>query len=164
MVGARLERLIDSGCGSGVTTGIMAASPHIASLADIDGHIIEPGDLWVTRLPEELRPMAPEVFRDPEGRFHQRIYGIDIEELDVMYGGMRPRDMLASMGLACAMGVDLTRVLAASERDRHTILDGPRWALDGRERVLRSVGTGQRGGLAHTRLTRVARESAEAGE
>jgi predicted TIM-barrel fold metal-dependent hydrolase len=112
-----------------------APTPHIASLADIDGHIIEPGDLWVTRLPEELRAMAPEFFRDAEGRFHQRIYGIDIEQLDVMYGGMRPKDMLASMGLACAMGVDLGRVLSAGERERHTILDGPPWAIDGRQRL-----------------------------
>ena len=56
--------------------------------------------------------MAPRFFRDEEGVFHQRIYGIDIENLDMMYGGIRPRDMLQSMGLACAMGMPLERVFA----------------------------------------------------
>ena len=39
----------------------------IDQLADADGHIIEPGDLWVERLPEDLRPLAPHFFRDDEG-------------------------------------------------------------------------------------------------
>ena len=107
----------------------------ITELADADGHIIEPGDLWVERLPRDLRPIAPRFFRDEEGRFHQCIYGIDIESLEVMYGGMRPSDMLQSMGLACAMGMPLERVFASDERERFTILDAPSWALDGRERL-----------------------------
>lgn len=107
----------------------------ITELADADGHIIEPGDLWVERLPQDLREMAPRFYRDEDGRFHQRIYGIDIANLDVMYGGMRPSDMLQSMGLACAMGMPLERVFASDERERFTILDAPVWALDGRERL-----------------------------
>ena len=79
----------------------------ITELADADGHIIEPGDLWVERLPRDLREIAPRFYRDEEGRFHQCIYGIDIQNLDVMDGGMRPSDMLQSMGLACAMGMPL---------------------------------------------------------
>jgi predicted TIM-barrel fold metal-dependent hydrolase len=107
----------------------------ITELADADGHIIEPGDLWVERLPRDLREIAPRFYRDEEGRFHQCIYGIDIQNLDVMYGGMRPSDMLQSMGLACAMGMPLERVFASDERERFTILDAPRWAVDGRERL-----------------------------
>ena len=107
----------------------------ITELADADGHIIEPGDLWVERLPRDLREIAPRFYRDDDGRFHQCIYGIDIQNLDVMYGGMRPSDMLQSMGLACAMGMPLDRVFASDERERFTILDAPRWALDGRERL-----------------------------
>jgi predicted TIM-barrel fold metal-dependent hydrolase len=107
----------------------------ITELADADGHVIEPGDLWVERLPKDLREMAPSFYRDDEGRFHQRIYGIDIENLEVMYGGIRPGDMLQSMGLACAMGTPLERVFASNERERFTILDAPGWAKDGRERL-----------------------------
>jgi len=107
----------------------------ITELADADGHIIEPGDLWVERLPRDLREIAPRFYRDEEGRFHQCIYGIDIQNLDVMFGGMRPSDMLQSMGLACAMGMPLERVFASDERERFTILDAPRWAVDGRERL-----------------------------
>ena len=107
----------------------------ITELADADGHIIEPGDLWVERLPKDLRDMAPRFYRDDEGHFHQRIYGIDIENLDVMYGGIRPSDMLQSMGLACAMGMPLERVFATDDRERFTILDAPSWSMDGRERL-----------------------------
>jgi uncharacterized protein len=107
----------------------------ITELADADGHVIEPGDLWVERLPKDLREMAPSFYRDEDGHFHQRIYGIDIENLDMMYGGIRPGDMLQSMGLACAMGMPLERVFATDERERFTILDAPGWAKDGRERL-----------------------------
>jgi predicted TIM-barrel fold metal-dependent hydrolase len=112
----------------------MDATP-IQHLADADGHIIEPGNLWVERLPEELRPLAPHFFRDEAGVFHSRIYGIDIASLDVMHGGMRPKDMLANMGLACAMGVSLDRVFTGPEQERHTILDAPAWATEGRARL-----------------------------
>ena len=107
----------------------------IESLADADGHVIEPGDLWVERLPRDLRDIAPHFYRDEGGVFHQRIYGIDIESLPVIQGTMQPRDMLQNMGLACAMGVDMQRVFSTDERDRHTILDAPPWAIDGRERL-----------------------------
>jgi len=107
----------------------------IAHLADADGHIIEPGDLWVTRMPEALRDQAPHYYRDDDGVFHQKIYGFDIATLEVMHGGMRPKDMLDNMGLACAMGVQLDRVFVAPDREKHTILDGPSWAIDGRERL-----------------------------
>jgi len=71
----------------------------IESLADADGHIIEPGDLWVERLPTDLRPLAPHFYRDGEGNFHSSIYGIQIESLPVMHGGISPKDMLDNMGL-----------------------------------------------------------------
>src|SRR5262245_14304361 len=112
-----------------------AETTPINELADADGHIIEPGDLWVERLPEDLRPLAPHFFRDDEGVFHSRIYGIDIAPLDVMHGGIRTQDMLENMGLACAMGVPLARVFGGAARERHTILDAPAWAIDGRERL-----------------------------
>src|SRR2546427_947188 len=78
----------------------MSATPNgIDHLADADGHIIEPGDLWVERLPEDLRPLAPHYYRDASGVFHSRIYGIEIESLPVMHGGIKPKDMLDNMGL-----------------------------------------------------------------
>jgi predicted TIM-barrel fold metal-dependent hydrolase len=107
----------------------------ITALEDADGHIIEPGDLWVERLPEDLRSLAPHYYRDENGRFHQRIYGIEIDSLDVMYGGMRPKDMLDNMGLSCAMGIPLDRVFEGPERDRHTILDAAPWAKEGPARL-----------------------------
>src|SRR5689334_19233055 len=114
----------------------MESLSPIEQLADADGHIIEPGDLWVERLPIDLRPLAPHFFRDPEGAFHSRIYGIDIESLPVMHGGISPKDMLENMGLACAMGLPLERVFSGPQGiARHTILDAPRWAIDGRERL-----------------------------
>ena len=94
------------------------ANHAIHELADADGHIIEPGDLWVERLPEELRPLGPHYFRDEDGLFHSKIYGLDISTLEVMQGGMRPKDMLDNMGLACAMGVSLDqrRIVPRSAR------------------------------------------------
>jgi hypothetical protein len=107
----------------------------ITELGDADGHIIEPGDLWVERLPEDLRGMAPHFFRDADGIFHQHIYGLDIGTLDVMQGGMQPRDMLQNMGLAAAMGQDLARVFSEDDRDRYTMVDAPEWTRDGKKRL-----------------------------
>jgi predicted TIM-barrel fold metal-dependent hydrolase len=108
---------------------------RIDQLADADGHVIEPGDLWVERLPADLRALAPHYYRDADGTFHSRIYGIDIETLPVMHGGISAKDMLDNMGLACAMGMPLERVFTGPDRERHTILDAPRWAMDGRDRL-----------------------------
>src|SRR5438093_8082534 len=118
------------------------AATAIDQLADADGHIIEPGDLWVERLPEDLRPLAPHFFRDQEGVFHSRIYGLDIANIEVMHGGIRAQDMLENMGLACAMGVPLERVFASPEPERHTIVDAPAWATDGRARLDFNLGNG----------------------
>src|SRR5581483_6950263 len=125
----------------------------VTQLADADGHIIEPGDLWVERMPEELRPLAPRFYRDAEGNFHSRIYGIEIESLEVMHGGMRPKDMLENMGLACAMGVPLARVFTGPERERHTILDAAPWARDGRERLKFNIEHGVSRAVLLTALT-----------
>ena len=111
------------------------ASAAVEQLADADGHLIEPGDLWVERLPEDLRPLAPHFYRDPDGTFHSRIYGIEVGSLEVMHGGIRARDMLENMGLASAMGVPLERVFTGPAAERHTILDAPRWAMDGPARL-----------------------------
>ena len=107
----------------------------IDHLADADGHVIEPGELWAERLPADLRPLAPRFYRDAEGVFHSRIYGIEIDSLPVMHGGINPKDMLDNMGLSCAMGMPLERVFTGAEREKHTILDAPRWAMDGRARL-----------------------------
>jgi predicted TIM-barrel fold metal-dependent hydrolase len=110
------------------------ANPPIEHLADADGHIIEPGDLWVERMPVDLRPLAPHFFRDEAGVFHSRIYGIEVASLPTLHG-ISTRDMLDSMGLSCAMGLPLDRVFTGAEQERHTILDAPRWAIDGSERL-----------------------------
>jgi predicted TIM-barrel fold metal-dependent hydrolase len=107
----------------------------VDELGDADGHIIEPGNLWAERMPKDLRDMAPRWFRDEQGVFHQEIYGLDISTLEVMHGGMRPRDMLQNMGLAAAMGQDLGRVFSEDETDRYTMLDAPDWTRDGRKRL-----------------------------
>jgi predicted TIM-barrel fold metal-dependent hydrolase len=107
----------------------------ITELADADGHLIEPGNLWVERMPKALRDQAPEYYRDDKGVFHQRIYGIEIDSLPVMHGDMAPKDMLTSMGLACAMGVPLEKVFTGDETRRHTILDAPEWTIDGAQRL-----------------------------
>jgi predicted TIM-barrel fold metal-dependent hydrolase len=107
----------------------------ITELGDADGHVIEPGNMWAERMPVDLRPLAPRWFRDEQGVFHQEIYGLDIGTLEVMHGGMRPRDMLQNMGLAAAMGQDLARVFSDDERDRYTMIDAPEWTRDGRQRL-----------------------------
>jgi predicted TIM-barrel fold metal-dependent hydrolase len=107
----------------------------IIELGDADGHIIEPGDLWVERLPRDLRDMAPRWYRDDQGVFHQHIYGLDVGALETMHGGMRTRDMLQNMGLAAAMGQDLARVFCDDDRERYTMLDAPEWTRDGRKRL-----------------------------
>ena len=107
----------------------------ITELGDADGHVIEPGDLWLERLPADLRDFGPHFFRDAEGVFRQRIYGIDIGTLEVMHGGMRPRDMLQNMGLAAAMGQDLARVFSDDDRERFTMVDAPEWTRDGSQRL-----------------------------
>jgi predicted TIM-barrel fold metal-dependent hydrolase len=112
-----------------------AASAEIDQVADADGHVIEPGDLWIERLPTDLRPLGPHYFRDDQGVFHSKLYGLDIGSLEVMHGGIRPKDMLENMGLSCAMGVPLERVFTGPEQRRHTILDAPRWAVEGGARL-----------------------------
>ncbi|MBM4268377.1 MAG: hypothetical protein FJ144_17500 [Deltaproteobacteria bacterium] len=107
----------------------------IEQIADADGHVIEPGDLWVERLPKNLREQAPHFYRDEDGIFHQRIYGIDIAELDMMFHQMSPSEMLRSMGLAAAMGMDLDAVFSDDQRKRYTILDAPSWTKVGPERL-----------------------------
>jgi predicted TIM-barrel fold metal-dependent hydrolase len=108
---------------------------QIEEIGDADGHLIEPGDLWVERMPKHLRDQAPYFYRDEAGVFHQRIYGIEIADLPVMFGGISPKDMLDNMGLACAMGVPLDRVFAGDDRERHTILDAADWTKDGEKRL-----------------------------
>jgi uncharacterized protein len=108
---------------------------QISEIGDADGHLIEPGDLWVERMPKNLRDQAPYFYRDEGGVFHQRIYGIDIADLPAMFGGISPKDMLDNMGLACAMGVPIERVFTGNDRERHTILDADDWTKDGNKRL-----------------------------
>src|SRR5437879_13374699 len=107
----------------------------IDHLADADGHIIEPGDLWAERLPQDLRPLVPRFYRDPEGVFHSRIYGIETDTLPIMHGGISQKHMLDNMGLSCPLGMPRDRVLTGAARDEHPTLDEPRCAMDGRERL-----------------------------
>ena len=74
----------------------------IERLADADGHVIEPGDLWVQRLPRDLRERAPHFFRDADGVFHQCIYGIDISTLDTIQAGIVPPSDSAALAAAIA--------------------------------------------------------------
>jgi predicted TIM-barrel fold metal-dependent hydrolase len=114
----------------------------IVEIGDADGHLIEPGDLWVQRMPKDLRDQAPHFYRDEAGVFHQRIYGLDIADLPAMHGGISPKDMLDNMGLACAMGVPLERVFATADQDRHTILEASDWTKDGAKRLAFNVDHG----------------------
>ncbi|MDG2305733.1 MAG: amidohydrolase family protein [Candidatus Binatia bacterium] len=107
----------------------------IQHLADADGHVIEPGDLWVERLPKNLRENAPHFYRDDDGVFHQRIYGLDIGDLDTIFQQIKPSDMLQNMGLAAAMGIDLGPVFNNDDAGRFTILDAPDWSKDGGRRL-----------------------------
>ena len=108
----------------------------ITELADADGHIIEPGDLWVERLPKDLRDDgAAASTATRTGASTSASTASTSRTSTMMYGGIRPSDMLQSMGLACAMGMPLERVFATDERERFTILDAPGWAMDGRERL-----------------------------
>src|SRR5713101_5660707 len=114
----------------------------VTQLAEVGGDVVEPGDLWVERMPKDLRALAPHFYRDEHGDFHSEIYGIEVGNLERMYGGIRPKDMLDNMGLACAMDVPLERVFAGPDRDRYTILDAPRWASDGRARLAFNTANG----------------------
>src|SRR5262249_43646720 len=140
----RLGHLIDKRAGPALTRNEEDLRMDIQQRGEAEGHIIEPGDLWVERLAVELRPMAPHYYRDDAGAFHSRIYGIEIDTLPVMHGGISPKDMLDNMGLSCAMGMPLERVFTGAERQKHTILDAPRWAMDGRDRLAFNTAHGVR--------------------
>ncbi len=47
----------------------MSDSPELNWLISVDDHVIEPPDLWTTRLPKVLRDRAPRVVRDETGEW-----------------------------------------------------------------------------------------------
>src|SRR5207302_10542062 len=103
----------------------------IDHLADADGHIIEPGDLWAERLPNDLRPLAPRFYRDPEGAFHSRIYGIAMATLPIMHRRLRPKAIPANLPRTAAFGMPLARVLPRAHPHPPPPLPSPRCAIDG---------------------------------
>jgi predicted TIM-barrel fold metal-dependent hydrolase len=107
---------------------------EIRSVHDADGHVIEPGDLWVTRLPADLRDVGPHYHLDEAGVFHNKLYGLDLNDLPTLWG-VSARTMLDSMGLAAAMGVPVERVFSDDPKIKHTIVHAPDWSMDGRKRL-----------------------------
>jgi predicted TIM-barrel fold metal-dependent hydrolase len=101
---------------------------------DADGHIIEPGDLWVERLPADLRALGPHYYFDAHGTFRSTLYGLNLSELPSIWG-VRPQDLLDNMGLSAAMNVPVERVFTDDPRQKYTILHAPDWALDGAKRL-----------------------------
>jgi predicted TIM-barrel fold metal-dependent hydrolase len=106
----------------------------ITTVDDADGHVIEPGDLWVTRLPKDLRELGPHYYLDERGVFRSKLYGLDLNDLPTLWG-VSAADMLDNMGLAAAMGVPVERVFTADPARKHTIVHAPDWSMDGRKRL-----------------------------
>ena len=111
--------------------------PMRIELADADGHIIEPGDLWVERLPERsARRSRRTSIATRRASSTQSIYGIDIETLDVMHGGIRPRTCSRTWVSPARWASPLERVFVDRRaRAAHHPRCARAWAIDGRERL-----------------------------
>lgn len=59
-----------------------------------------------------------ELFADADGIFHQRIYGVDIAELDIICDQVRPAHMLQNMGLGAGPPADQLHNVASGTLDR----------------------------------------------
>lgn len=106
----------------------------IREVHDADGHVIEPGNLWVERLPEDLRALGPHYYLDERGIFHSKLYGFELSS-SLMLWGVRAGDLLDNMGLSAAMGVPVERVFTDDPREKYTIMHAPDWSTDGRKRL-----------------------------
>jgi predicted TIM-barrel fold metal-dependent hydrolase len=106
----------------------------VQRIHDADGHVIEPGTLWVERLPEALRSEGPHYYLDDRGVFHNKLYGLDLNDLPDLWG-VNAKEMLNNMGLAAAMGVPVERVFTDDPREKYTIAHAPDWSMDGAKRL-----------------------------
>ena len=107
---------------------------QLTEVHDADGHVIEPGNLWVERLPADLRPIGPHYYLDEHGVFRNKLYGLELNDLPALWG-IDAHQMLDNMGLSAAMGVDVERVFARDPAQKYTIADAPDWSTDGARRL-----------------------------
>jgi predicted TIM-barrel fold metal-dependent hydrolase len=107
---------------------------QLTEVYDADGHVIEPGDLWIERLPVDLRPLGPHYYVDERGVFHNKLYGMELGDLPALWG-VSASVMLDNMGLAAAMGVPVERVFTDDPSEKYTIVHAPDWSTDGDKRL-----------------------------
>lgn len=107
---------------------------ELRAVQDADGHVIEPGNLWVERLPKDLRALGPHYYLDEQGVFHSKLYGLELNDLPSLWG-VSAAEMLNNMGLSAAMGVPVECVFADDPPSRHTIVHAPDWSMDGPKRL-----------------------------
>jgi predicted TIM-barrel fold metal-dependent hydrolase len=111
-----------------------ATCMDLSYVYDADGHVIEPGNLWLERLPADLREQGPHYYVDERGVFHNKLYGLELNDLPSLWG-VSAGDMLDSMGLSAAMGVPIERVFTKDPARKHTIIHAPDWSTDGAKRL-----------------------------
>ena len=101
---------------------------QLTEVDDADGHVIEPGDLWLERLPKDLRELGPHYYLDEAGIFRSKLYGLELNDLTTLWG-VRAVDLLNNMGLSAAMGVPVERVFSDDPREKYPIVHAPDWAV-----------------------------------
>jgi predicted TIM-barrel fold metal-dependent hydrolase len=107
---------------------------QLQEVYDADGHVIEPGNLWLERLPKDLRDLGPYYYIDNKGEFRSRLYGLELNDLPKLWG-VSATDLLDNMGLSAAMGVPVERVFTDDPKEKYTIVHAPDWSMDGRKRL-----------------------------